>query len=96
MVGDEVLQSLLPGDKPGVEDVVQGVDFRADASGFGVGQAAVHIHQNFTGLVQVLHHNIQVVGQDGEAAHNQKACHRDAHSGEGHEAMEENSTEAFL
>ena len=96
MVGDEVLQRLLPGDKFGVEDVAQGVDFGTNASGFGIGQAAVHIHQNLTGLVQVLHHNIQIIGQDGEAAHNQKAGHRDAHSRERHKAMEENSPEAFL
>ena len=96
MVGNEILQSLLTGDEFGIENIAQGVDFRADASGFGIGQAAVHIHQDLTGLVQVLHHNIQIIGQDGEAAHNQKASHRDAHSGEGHEAMEENSPEAFL
>ena len=96
MVGNEILQCLLPGDEGGLQDIVQQIYFCADGSCLGIGQLAVHIHKDLTGPVQILHHDIQVVGQDGEAAHDDQARHRDAHGGERHEAVEENATEAFL
>ena len=96
VIGDEVLKRLLPGDKGRLEHIVQGIDLGAHASCLGITQVAVNIDQNLTGLVQVLHHHIQVVGQDGEAAHDQQAGHGDTDSGKGHKAMEEDAPHAFL
>ena len=96
MIGNEVLKRLLPGDKGRLEHIVQSIDFGADASCLSVGKTAVNIHQDLAGLIQVLHHHIQVVGQDGEAAHDQQAGHGDTDSGEGHKAMQEDAPHAFL
>ena len=96
VVLDEVLQGLLPGDKGRLEHIVQGIDLGAHASCLGITQVAVNIDQNLTGLVQVLHHHIQVVGQDGEAAHDQQAGHGDTDSGKGHKAMQEDAPHALL
>ena len=96
VVIDEVLQRLLPGDEGCLEHIVQLIDLRAHASGLGVGQTAVDVHQNLTGLVQLLNHQVQVVSQNGKAAHNHQAGHGDAHGGERHESMEENTPEAFF
>ena len=96
MVGDKALQCLLPGDKGGLQHIVQRIDFRADAPGLGIGQVTVHVDQDFTGLVQVLNHHVQVVGQNGEAAHNQQARNGNANSGKGHKAVEEDAAKTFL
>ena len=47
----EVLQGFLPGNEGGLQNVVQQVDLGADGAGLGVGQAAVDVHQDFTGLI---------------------------------------------
>ena len=96
MVGNEVLKCLLPGDEGSLKDIVQQVDFRADASCLRVGQVGIDVHQDFAGLVQILNHFIQIIGQGGKAAHDDKAGHRHAHGGEGHKAMEENTPEALF
>ena len=96
MVSDEIFQSLFPGDKGGLEHIVQEVNFGTDALGFGIGQVGVYVDKDFAGLVQFLHHDVQVVGQNGEAAHDDQTGHRNTHSGEGHKSMEENTPEAFF
>ena len=72
------------------------IDLGADTLGFRVGQFTVHINQNFIGLVQFFHHDVQIVHQDGEAAHNQQARHRDADGSKGHESVEEDSPDALF
>ena len=96
MVGNEVLKRLLPGDEGSLKDVIQQVDFRADASCLRVGQVGIDVHQDFTGLVQILNHFVQIIGQGRKAAHDDQAGHRHAHGGEGHKAMEENAPEALF
>ena len=96
MVGNEVLQCLLPGDEGGLKHVVNEIDFGADASGLGIGQVRVHIDQDLTGLVQLLHHFVQIVSQRGEAAHDDQTRHRHTHSGKGHKSMKEDAAEALL
>ena len=96
VVLDEVLQGFLPGDEGGLQDIVHQVDLCTDAFRLGIGQAAVDVYQDLTGLIQLLHHDVQVVGQGGEAAHDDQAGHRHTHGGKGHKPMEEDPAEAFL
>ena len=96
VVADEAFQRLFPGDVLRLLDIVQRVDPGAYASRLRAGIAAVDVHHDLAGLVQLLDHYVQVVGQDGEAAHDQQAGHRDADGGEGHKAMQEDTAEAFL
>ena len=92
----KALKGILPGDEHGFFHIVQRIDFGADASCFGIGQGGIHIHHDFAGLVQLLHHHVQVVGQNGEAAHNQQARNGNANSGKGHKAVEEDAAKTFL
>ena len=96
MVVDEILQGLLTGDEGCLKHIVQHIDLGTNALGFGIGKLAVYVDKDFAGLVQILHHDIQIVGQDGEAAHDHKTCHRNAHGSEGHKAMGKNMPQAFL
>ena len=96
MVADEVLKRFLPGNVFRVKHIVQKVDLRADGSCLGVGKVAVDVHHNFAGLIQILNHDVQIVSQRGEAAHDDQTRHRDADSSKGHEAVLENAAEALL
>ena len=96
MVGNEILQCLLPGDEGRLQYVVKKIDFGADASGLGVRQIRVDEDQDLAGLVQLLDHLVQIVGQRGEAAHDDQTRHRYTHSGKGHKSMKEDAAEALL
>ena len=95
MIGNECLQRFLTGNELGQQHIVDLVDSGSDAPGVGVRQVAVHINQNFICLIQILHHQVHIVNQSGEAAHNQQAGHRDNDGGKGHEAVGENATDAL-
>ena len=96
MIGNKVLQGLLPGDEGCLKHVVKKVNFGSDASCLGIGQVRVYVDKDFTGLVQLLHHFVQIVGQRGEAAHDDQTRHRHTHGGKGHKSMKEDAAEAFL
>ena len=96
MVCNKFLQGLFPGLEAGFIHIGKLIDLCADASGFRIGQAAVHIGHNLIGLVQILHHNVYIVNQGGEAAHDHKAGHRNQHSGKGHKTVEEDSPDALF
>ena len=96
MVLHKPLQRLFPGNKIRLKNVFDHIDLGADALGLCLCEAAVHISQDLIGLIQFLHHDIDIVHQNGEAAHDQQTCHRDTHSGEGHEAVEENTPDALF
>ena len=44
-----------------MQDIIQQIDFRSDASCLGVGQIRVHIDKDFAGLVQLLDHLVLIV-----------------------------------
>ena len=96
MVGNKVLQGFLTGNEGGLEHIVQQVDPGADGSCLRIRQVAVHIGKDLAGFVQLLHHDIQVIGQNGEAAHDDQTCHRNTDCREGHEAVEENAPDALF
>ena len=96
VVLNEAFQGLFPRDELSLKHIAQSIDLGADAPGLGIGQVGIDIDQDLAGLVQVLNHHIQVIGQNREAAHNDQAGHRNANSSEGHEAVEKNTPDALF
>ena len=96
MVCNEILQRFLPGNKGGLQNVVQQIDLCADGPGLSIGQFTVHIDQDLTGPVQIPYHFVQIVGKNREAAYDNQAGHRNADSGKGHEAMGKNTLYALF
>ena len=96
MLGQEIIQCLLPGNKFSPIDIVYGIELGADALGFRVGKLGVHIDQNLICFVQILNHQVDVVNQAEKAAHDQQAGHRNTHSGKGHKSVEEDAANALF
>ena len=79
-----------------LQNIINEVDLGTDASCFCIFQCAVNIDQDLIGLIQFFHHDVYVIYQDGETAHDQKAGDGDAHSRKGHESVGKNALDAFF
>ena len=91
----EVLQGFFPGNKLGVMNVSDHIDLRPDALGLILRIGLVNIDDHFILLFQLRHHNAEIVQNQTEAAHDDQAGNGDADCREGHEAVEENTPDAF-
>jgi len=91
----EILQSLFPRNELRVEDVGDHVDLRTDALGLGLGIIFVDIDEDLILLLEIDDHDMQIVEDQAERAHDDETGNRHADGGEGHEPVEKNASDAF-
>ena len=72
------------------------VELGADTSCLRIGELTVYVHQDLIGLIQFFHHDIDIVCQAREAAHDNQAGNGNDDCCKGHKAMAENAQKAFL